>query len=252
MTKKELKKREKAEMTIARYQFNYVARPIFFCVTIGLLIAAVLVGMNVTPALWCLLPVLLLAVVLSVWIVAEKKLSTQEEKDELKRWGYLFDKELQFEEETFQTEDPETGISYVLSSKGLRGILPVNVDQVFDEVAENEFFLPWEDVEIAVASDNYARRVRFAFAVIDVSKRSVDGHYIPHDYEVHFLPAEKELIAFLRKFGLEEKLSVEWRYIQAQPQDAFRQVLSFGYMRTMLDENGKRVKRENADNLYRN
>ena len=131
-------------------------------------------------------------------------------------------------------------------------ILPIKAEQVFDEAKENEYFIPWSDTEIALASDNFARRVRLAFAVIDVSKRSVYGDYVPQEYEVHFLPLEEELLAFLRKNGLEYKVSVEWRYILAQPKDAFRQILARGYVRTLIDENGKRVKRENADHLYEN
>jgi hypothetical protein len=129
-------------------------------------------------------------------------------------------------------------------------ILPIKGEQVFDEVKENEFFLPWDDVEIALATDNYARRVRFAFAVIDVSKQSADGGYIPTEKDVHFLPLEEELIGFARKFGIESKVSVEWRYIRMHPRDAFRQIMERGYIATMIGENGKRVKRDKADGLY--
>jgi hypothetical protein len=123
--------------------------------------------------------------------------------------------------------------------------------QVFVETKDNEYFLPWSDLEMVIATDNFARRVRLAIALIDVSRRSIDGGYVPSESEVHFLPLEEELIGVVRKFGLEAKLSVEWRYIQAQPKDAFKQILGKGYIRTLLDEKGKRIKREKADDLYK-
>ena len=242
-------KREREEMYPVRYTLNHILRPIA-CVVIALSVAAaILLGVLVEPWLWCLLPsgvalALFIGLIVLNALVAKKELET-----ELSRWACLFQGK-EFPADTMETEDPETGIQYVLSEKGLRYVLPIECEQVFDEVKDNEFFLPWSDVEIVVASDNFARRVRLAFAVVDVSKRSVDGEYFPGDSELHFLPLEQELADFFRKYGLDKRLSVEWRYIQKQSKDAFKQILARGYIRTLIDETGKRVRREHADDLY--
>ena len=242
-------KREREEMYPVRYTLKHILFPIA-CVLIVLSIAAaILLGVLAEPWLWCLLPSGV-AVALVVGLIGiNASVAKKELEAEISRWAYLFQGE-EFPSDTLKTEDPETGIKYFLSEKGLRYVLPIECEQVFDEVQENEFFLPWSDVEIVVASDNFARRVRLAFAVVDVSKRSVDGEYLPGDSELHFLPLEQELADFFRKYGLDKRLSVEWRYIQKHSKDAFRQILARGYIRTLIDENGKRIKREHADDLY--
>ncbi|MBO5363447.1 MAG: hypothetical protein J6A46_03885 [Clostridia bacterium] len=247
-----MKKQEKAEMNPIRYKMNRYAIPAFIAL---ILLSFIFVAMIVVfaKAKWlCWIPAGMALGLSVALIVLNAIIVKKEEETELKRWAYLFKKEIPYDGETFETDDPETGINYLLSKKGVKVILPIKAEQVFDEAKENEYFIPWSDTEIALASDNFARRVRLAFAVIDVSKRSVYGDYVPQEYEVHFLPLEEELLAFLRKNGLEYKVSVEWRYILAQPKDAFRQILARGYVRTLIDENGKRVKRENADHLYEN
>ena len=249
MTVKEIKKREREEMHPVRYTLNHILLPIAGTLIVLSVAAAVLVGIFVEPWLWCLLPSGVAVVLVVGLILLQAKVAKKELRAELDRWAYLFQAE-DFPSDTLETEDPETGIKYILGEKGLRYILPIECEQVFDEVQDNEFFLPWSDVEIVVASDNFAHRVRLAFAVVDVSKRSVDGEYFPGDSELHFLPLEQELADFFRKYGLDKRLSVEWRYIQKHSQDAFGQILKRGYIRTLLDENGKRVKRENADDLY--
>ena len=242
-------KREREEMNPVRYTLNHILFPIA-CVLIALSIAAaVLLGVFVEPRLWCLLPSGVAVALLVGLIVVNAVVGRKELETELSRWVYLF-QEKEFSSDTIETEDPETGIRYTLSEKGMRYVLPIECEQVFDEVKENEFFLPWSDVEIMVASDNFARRVRLAFAVMDVSKRSVDGTYFPVESDLHFLPLEQELADFFRKYGLDKRLSVEWRYMQKYPKDAFKQILARGYIRTLIDENGKRVRRERADDLY--
>ena len=251
MNVQEMKKREREEMSPIRYKMNRLILPIFCVVFVGLCVAIALVGAFANNGWWCLLPagvaVLMLMTIVAVSIAIERK----ELKIELGRWAYLFKTDLEYDGETLETEDPETEIKYLLSRKGIRCTLPFQGEQVFDEAVENEFFLPWSDVEIVVATDNFARRVRIAAAVIDVSKRSVVGSYLPTEKDIHFLPMEEELVAFFDKLGLTQKISVEWRYIQREPNDAFRQILTRGYIRWLKDEHGKRIKRENADHLYR-
>ena len=249
MTFKETKKREREEMNPVRYTMKYILVPIVCTLIVLSVAAAVLIGIFVKPWLWCLLPSGVALALFVGLIVADAAVKRRELETELSRWAYLFQGK-EFPADTVETEDPETGIQYVLSEKGLRYVLPIECQQVFDEVKENEFFLPWSDVEVVVASDNFARRVRLAFAVVDVSKRSVDGEYMPSYSEVHFLPLEQELADFFRKYGLDKRLSVEWRYIQVKPKDAFKQILSRGYIRTLIAEDGKRVRRERADDLY--
>ena len=248
MTLKE-KKREREEMNPVRYTMKYLWVPIVILLSAAALVAAVLIGIFVKPWLWCLLPSGVALALFVGLIVADAALKRRELETELSRWAYLFQSE-DYPLDMIETEDPETGIQYVLSEKGLRYVLPIECQQVFDEVKENEFFLPWSDVEVVVASDNFARRVRLAFAVVDVSKRSVDGAYLPTYGDLHFLPLERELADFFRKYGLDKRLSVEWRYVQKHPEDAFKQILSRGYIRTLINEDGKRVRRERADDLY--
>ncbi len=249
MTLKETKKREREEMNPVRYTIKHAVFPIVCALIVLSVAAAVLIGIFVQPWLWCLLPSGV-AVALVVGIIVVNAVVTKRELEtELSRWSYLFQSE-DCPLDTLETEDPETGIRYTLTQKGLRYVLPIACEQVFDEVKENEFFLPWSDVETIVGSDNFARRVRLAFVVIDVSKRSVDGEYMPSYSEVHFLPVEQEMVGFLRKYGLDKRLSVEWRYVQKHPEDAFKQILTRGYIRTLIGEDGKRVRRERADDLY--
>lgn len=249
MTLKEIKKREREEMNPVRYTLKHILFPIVCALIVLSVAAAILVGIFVKPWLWSLLPSGLAIALVAGLIVFNAVLGRKELETELSRWAYLFQRE-EFPTDTLATEDPETGIQYILSEKGMRYVLPIECQQVFDEVKENEFFLPWSDVEIMVASDNFARRVRLAFAVVDVSKRSVDGEYFPVDSDLHFLPLEQELADFFHKYGLDKRLSVEWRYTQKYPKDAFKQILARGYIRTLIDEKGKRVRRERADDLY--
>jgi hypothetical protein len=248
---KEILRREKEEMNPIRFRMNWIVLPVFCVLFLAGLIAIAIVGEYAAQEWLCLIPaggVLLLAVALLIYSILLVK---KEEETELGRWGYLFNKDILFEAETLETEDPETGLQYTLGARGIKVVLPIQGEQVFDECIENEYFLPWDDVEIALATDNFARRVRIALAVVDVSKRSVDGDYVPEENEVHFLPMEEELVGFIRKHALEEKISVEWRYILAQPKDAFHQILAFGYIKTLLDKNGKRIKRMQAEELYK-
>ena len=251
MTFKEMKKREKEEMSSFRYKMNRYVSPSLFAVILLAILATVVVAQGARNPLWCLPPAGMAVLAGAALLVMGSIVEKRELKTELDRWAYLFKTDWVFDGETLETDDPETGIAYVLSRKGIRCILPIRGEQVFDEAPENEFFLPWSDVEIVVATDNFARRVRIAAAVVDVSKRSVDGDYMPTDKDIHFLPMEEELVALFGKFGLIEKISVEWRYMQREPKDAFRQILTRGYIRSLKDENGKRIKRENADHLYR-
>ena len=234
-----------------RYRFNRVTLPICLSVMLSLAAATALVGAFIKPMFWAILPFSLFVASLIALVAISSSLAEKELSIELSRWSYLFENDLSIDAEELETDDPETEIKYTLTEKGLRYLLPIKTEQVFDEARENEFFLPWTDVEIVVATDNFARRVRLAAAVIDVSKRSVNGRYIPTDKEIHFLPLDKELVAFFQKYGLDKKISVEWRYIRLQPRDSFKQILSRGYIRSLKDENGKRVKREHADDLYR-
>ncbi len=247
---KEMRKREREEMNPIRYKMNHYGNPIFFTLIVLALLSIAIVGERATNELWCLLPAGVTVLLLGTLVAVSETIKKKELETELKRWEYLFKTDVSFEENLLHTDDVETGIEYDLTPKGMKVILPIKGEQVFDEVKENEFFLPWDDVEIALATDNYARRVRFAFAVIDVSKQSADGEYTPTEKDVHFLPLEEELIGFLRRYDLERKVSVEWRYLQRQPSDAFRQIMEKGYIATLIDENGKRVKREKADGLY--
>ncbi len=251
MTLKEIRKRNKAEMTPLRYRFNHLIAPIYVSVMALFSVVMIIVFTMVKPEEWALLFAGLAMAALICMFLHGAVLKRKELNIELDRWSYLFKKGIPFEGETLETDDPETGNAYVLSQKGVKVILPKSEGQVFVETYDNEYFLPWSDVEIVVATDNFACRVRLAVAVIDVSRRSVDGNYVPAESEVHFLPFEEELVGFLQKFALEEKLSVEWRYIQAKPKDAFKQILGKGYIRTLLDESGKRIKREHADDLYK-
>ena len=251
MSVQELKKRKKAEMSPIRYKFNHLFFPIYLSLIAVMIALSVALGVLVEPMEWSFLPACIgIALIVSV-IAQEIRIAKKELKIELSRWSYVFENNVPFDEEILETDDPETGISYVLTAKGLRCILPITKEQVFDEVKDNEFLLPWTDVEIVIATDNFARRVRLAAAVVDVSKRSVNGNYVPTDREIHFLPLEKELVGFFQKHGLDKRISVEWQYIRKEPTDSFKQILSRGYIRTLKDQNGKRIKREHADNMYR-
>ena len=251
MTSKEMKKQEREEMSSLRYKMNRYGKPIFFAVILASVSVVVLVLELSKNPLWCLLPAVVAVLLMVAFWGVSRFIEKQEIATELSRWAYVFKKDIPFEEETLETDDPETGIKYLLSERGIKAILPIKREQVFVETQDNEYFLPWSDVEIVVATDNFARRVRLAAAVIDVSKRSVDGEYVPTDSEIHFLPLEEELVGFFQKYGLEKRISVEWRYIQKEPIDAFKQILTRGYIRNLKNENGKRIKRENADDLYK-
>ena len=149
-------------MNPIRYQMNHVYFPIYLVVLMAVCATIPLVAALAVNKLWTIAPVAVAMVLIALVVALEANVRSKELKIELARWAYLFKDDVEFDGESLDTDDPETGNAYTLTRKGVLVKLPIAGEQVFDEAMENEFFLPWSDVEIVVATDNFARRVRIA------------------------------------------------------------------------------------------
>ena len=83
---------------------------------------------------------------------------------------------------------------------------------------------------------------------MDVAGRSVNAE--AYEEEMFFLPVTADLYAAVAHFGLEDKMSAEWFYIQSNPQDAFKQILAKGYIGKMYDPKTGEMFADEDGNFY--
>ena len=246
---KQIIAKEKQEMSPIRWRMNYVLIPIYLVVMLLSVAAIVPIGIasesNKAVTIWVLLPIGIFVAATAAILVMSAYIVKKENEIEYERWKFIWESKEPFEGDELETVDVETGIKFSVSRSGVKIIFPTKTESVFEEVEENVKFLPWEDTELILATDNFLRRVRFAVAMADVSARSVDGEYTPTFDDVYFLPLCPDLVALLRTFGVEERITVEWHYLQYNPREAIKQVLMYGYIRRLKGKKGDRLRIEN-------
>jgi hypothetical protein len=239
---KQIIAKEKQEMSPIRFQMNYVLLPVYLAVVLLSITAIVSIGIasedNAALIPWVILP-LGVFVAATVTILAIGGFVVKKEIEiECERWKFVWEDKEPFEGDELETVDVETGIKFSVDQCGVKIIFPQKTETVFAEVEENVKYVPWEDARLILATDNYLRRVRLAIAMADVSARSVDGEYEPTIDDVYFLPLCPNLSALVRTFGVEERIAPEWHYLQYNPRDAVKQILSRGYIRKMKAKKG--------------
>lgn len=241
---------EKKEMSPIRFQMNYVGIPLYLAVALLSVLAIVPIGIaseqNESVAIWVILPLAVFVGATVAILLLGAAVAKKEIEIEYERWRFVWEEKEPFEGDVLETVDVETGVQFSVTKSGVKIIHPTKKQAVFEEVEENVKFVPWEDTDLILATDNYLRRVRLALAMADVSARSANGEYEPSINDVYFLPLCPNLTALLRTFGLEERIAPEWHYLQYNPRDAVTQVLNRGYIKKFRSKDGDRLRIENG------
>ncbi len=193
----------------------------------------------------------LLGVASIVWLVlAWRKCNRDEFALSKQKYAYLWKKEFAPAEE-FETVDADTGITYTVKREGLKVVfpLPEGYEQVFDEVAENEDFIPWTRTRLALATCNTYFTARLALAVLDMGTAQMEEDGEASYEEPFILPLSEDLVRAVRSFDLEDKTCENWVYLFYNPDDALYQVQKRGYIRVMRDrKTGKKIPLEDKEN----
>ncbi len=146
-------------------------------------------------------------------------------KNEMERYHYLFKapKALSGEPVTVLEES----LIYTLTDECARLEIPaLEGEQVFDEVQENVFHIPWDRAETAFASQVEYRHVYIALAVFPLDE----------DVPPFFIPITEDVFAFIKRMGLENKIGDDWDYLFRDPQDAFKQLVKWGRIIKIKDK----------------
>ena len=211
-------RKKKEIMTPLRWKVNYVWAPIYCAVVLIPLLVfdfLMLAFDGVFTLLFLVwLGILLVTALAFPWVFI--KLTKWETEVELKRFAYLFEPAKALEEDCVEVE--EDGVTYALNRDGVRVILPIETERVFEEANENSFFLDWRDADVAFASQTHLRRVHIALAVFDRDM----------EYPPLFIPMNENLYRAIKAYGLDEKMGEDWEYLQKNSQDAFKQILTKG------------------------
>jgi hypothetical protein len=216
---------KKQAMLPARYAFNYKIIPLFLLLVVAHIASSILLawldGEKYLPAVLINLGLLVIEIVIIV--VLATKLAKKELAVALQDYGYLF----QETDGVTQAEafDEELGIKFVLKEDGVTVAFPKKDEDIFEELDGDSEFLPWSDIRMAFATDNFGRRARFAIVVIENAK-AVDEFYEPY-----FLTMTKELYEAIVGLKLLEKISPDFIYLLKNPEKGMKQILDFGYIR---------------------
>ena len=230
---KEKIRRKREKMLPERFRFNYVIVPAW-----GLLSLALVAAMGVLGAvykdkylLWIIGFFLVFVICSLLLILIGERVVNKEVETALKDYSYLFE-ESDGEFEETPAVDEEMNIQFRLKKDGLQIIYPMQGEAVFAEMGDDTEFVAWSDVDMALASDNYCRRVRFALVVVDKIKHP------PHEYgyfppEPFFLKMTKELFSAVVKLGLVEGLGSDFYYLLHNPKKGMKQILNWGYVKKL-------------------
>lgn len=231
MRLKEVIQREKAEMIPERFKFNYVFLPVWL-----LMFAAAVATLCILGArggdrylVW----IVLLASFAVIWVGALVPFGLRVAKIELdvalQEYAYLFEKTEACFEET-EALDEELNIKFLLKKDGLQITYPSRGEAVFTEMEADKEFLPWTDTYLALATENFCRKVRLALVVFDKTKQAALGYDCPPP-EPFFLSMTKELSGAIFTLGLAEELGPDFHYLCHNPKKAMKQILDFGYIK---------------------
>lgn len=162
------------------------------------------------------------------WIQRKEALQS-----ELQRYGYLFQDPKPLTEQEVKIEIDFVKVTYTLTQEGLiveREQNEQDGGQVFDEVQENRRFLPWNEVQLALATQKGYYCVHIAMAVLfDQSADHKSGM-------VYFIPMQEKLYQAIRAFQLVDKLDAGWAYLCYNPEDAFKQIIRKGRILVMRNK----------------
>lgn len=211
--------------------------PIQLCLTVLFLGFVILLSVLENGAVWAVLCGVL-SVVTIVWLVFSWRKCVREEYALCKeKFAYLW-KDTFEEGKEFETIDEETGIVFTVKKDGLKIVYPVPEDyeQVFDEIKENEEFVPWTRTRLALATCNTYFFARLALAVLDVGTALLEEDGEASYEEPFFVPMSEDLVRAIKSFGLEEKTCENWVYLFYNPDDALKQIYKRGYIRVMRDK----------------
>ena len=219
---------EKQVMLRGRFAFNYIILPVWAVVFVVLAVVSCVLGIRdfkaYAPSVFTCIAV---AIAPTAFIVGYAiGLAKRELAVALQDYGYLFEStDGRMEAEAL---DEELGVKFHLKKDGVTIVFPKKDEEVFEELDCNTEFLPWSDLRMALASDNFGRRVRFAIVLIE-SAKAVDEIYEPY-----FLTMTKELYSAIVGLGLMEQMTPDFDYLLKNPKKGMKQILNFGYVRKFL------------------
>lgn len=208
-----------------RFRLNYIVVPTFLAVFVALVTVTCVVG-AIDDRKY--LPVIIVNLVLSVALIAAMvpfglTVAKKELAVAIAEHAYFF------EAPAPQTEgvgvDEELGVKALFKLDGVTLVYPKRGEEVFEELGEETEFLPWADIRFALASDNFARRVKLALVLLDGTKR------LGEEVEPYFLTMTKELYATLVGLDLCPLVGGDFAYLLKNPVKGIKQILDFGYIR---------------------
>ncbi len=171
-------------------------------------------------------------------LYASARVSVKEAETERARYGYLFQEPTEAKEVLSVLDE---ALCYTLDADGVRLEIPNEErEQVFDELNENAFYVPWERADLALATQSYMRRVYIALAVFSMDL----------DAPPFFIPFNEEVYAFIKKKGFDERLDEDWEYLFYDPKEAFKQLLLRGRIVKYRDKkNGEPFRKEKINDI---
>ena len=204
-----------------RFYTKYVFTPLSVLLTLAILISSLVcwldeplfLALGIGASLLPIVQVILLSV-----SITKKEIDRAVED-----YAYLFAEGEGSEQADCVDEDE--GITFLFRREGLTLVYPKKDEDVFEELDGEKKFLPWVDVRLALASDNFGKRVRFALVLVDYTTRA-EGVFNPY-----FLLLTEELYSAIVGLGLQEKLGDDFAYLLKNPREGIKQVLDFGYIR---------------------
>lgn len=166
---------------------------------------------------------------------------------EIARFGYLFKVPKPVTEDEIKIQDEYSYWSFTFTKDGLTAEWEQNKEegeQVFDEIKENQKFVPWKEAELALATQKTGGIVHIALAVLfDLSADHSQG-------DAFFIPVTEDVYRAICAFDLKDKLDSGWAYLFYNPQDAFYQILKKGRIVVMRNKKtGKIFVDKNGDFL---
>ena len=214
-----------------RFRFTYVIVPIWGLVSLALVAAMCILGAVYKDRylFWIIVLFLVFTICALLLILLQERVVKKEVDTALKDYSYLFEEADGEFAETLAV-DEEMNIQFRLKKDGLQIIYPMQGEAVFAEMGDDTDFVSWSDIDMALASDNYCRRVRLALVVVDKIKHP------PHEYgyfppEPFFLKMTKELFAAVVKLDLVEALGPDFYYLRHNPKKGMKQILNWGYVK---------------------
>ncbi len=229
---------EKQQMHPWRWRLIYIGVPLYLFLALGGCVAAVLVdvfalGAADGPGILTFVGIGWFILLSVATILLSSFITKVELKREMERYGYLLSEPAPLTGETVKINEVD-GVSYTFEKGGITFEWEAEEGgQVFDEMRENLIFVPWEDADLCLATQNAFRRVHIALAIAPHDPEAEGGAFI--------IPMSEEVYSAMHAFGLMERTSADWAYLRYNPQDAFKQILAVGRILKMRDRKTGKV-----------